>query len=97
MGCLTFVAAKATCFFPATSGVSSVSPLSAGEDSAPEVSEKRSASKGFRGVVKEGLRKGVALAGVAENENWFGLLRGFEGESKPPIFISIYATNKPES
>lgn len=46
------------------SGVSSVSALSAGDDSAPEVSENKSGSKGFRGVVKEGLRNGVA--GFAE-------------------------------
>jgi hypothetical protein len=46
------------------SGVSSVSALSAGDDSAPEVSENNSGSKGFRGVVKEGLRNGVA--GFAE-------------------------------
>jgi len=42
------------------SGVSSASALSAGEDSAPDASEKRSGSNGFRGVVKEGLRNGVA-------------------------------------
>jgi len=49
------------------SGVSSASALSAGDDSAPEVSEKRSASNGRRGVVKEGLRK--AGAGVAAEPN----------------------------
>lgn len=44
------------------SGVSSPSALSAGDDSAPEASEKRSRwSKGFLGVVKEGLRKGGAI------------------------------------
>lgn len=42
--------------------MSSASALSAGEDSAPEVSEKRSLSNGLRGVVKEGFRKGVADA-----------------------------------
>ena len=46
------------------SGVSSVSALSAGDDSAPEVSENSSGSNGFRGVVNEGLRNGVA--GFAE-------------------------------
>lgn len=43
------------------SGVSSASALSAGDDSAPEASENKSGSKGFRGVVKEGLRNGVAV------------------------------------
>jgi len=46
------------------SGVSSASALSAGEDSAPETSEKRSWSKGLRGVVKDGFRNGGA--GVEE-------------------------------
>lgn len=44
--------------------MSSASALSAGDDSIPEASENSSGSKGFRGVVKEGLRKGVA--GFAE-------------------------------
>jgi hypothetical protein len=55
------------------SGVSSVSALSAGDDSAPEVSENSSGSNGFRGVVKEGLRNGVA---------------GFAEESKMEVFAS---------
>ena len=53
------------------------SALSAGEDSAPDASEKRSGSNGLRGVVKEGLRNGGA--GV---EDWFMKeLDGF-GDSK---------------
>lgn len=40
-----------------SSGVSK-SALSAGDDSAPETSEKRSGSKVLRGVVKDGLRNG---------------------------------------
>ena len=47
------------------SGVSSASALSAGDDSAPETSENSSWSNGFRGVVKDGLRKGGA--GVEED------------------------------
>jgi hypothetical protein len=43
------------------SGVSSASALSAGEDSAPDASEKRSGSKGLRGVVNDGLRNSGAL------------------------------------
>lgn len=68
------------------SGVSSVSALSAGEDSAPEASEKRSTSKGLRGVVKDGLRKGVAvLEGVAEKKADCEGGGGLEGDSKPPV------------
>ena len=68
------------------SGVSSVSALSAGGDSAPEASEKRSTSKGLRGVVKDGLRKGVAvLEGVAEKKaDCEEVVGGLEGDSKPP-------------
>lgn len=43
------------------SGVSSASALSAGEDSAPDASEKSSGSKGLRGVVKDGFRNSGAL------------------------------------
>lgn len=62
-----------------------MSPLSAGDDSAPEVSENRSASKGFLGVVKDGLRNGAALAGVAENEKVVESCKGRDGEAKPSI------------
>lgn len=40
----------------ASSGVSSASAASPGEDSIPEASENWSSLKGLRGVVKEGLR-----------------------------------------
>lgn len=40
--------------------MSSASALSAGDESAPDVSENRSGSKALRGVVKDGLRNGEA-------------------------------------
>ena len=46
------------------SGVSSASALSAGDDSAPETSENKSWSNGFRGVVNEGFRNGGATVEV---------------------------------
>ena len=52
--------------------MSSASALSPGEDSAPETSENRSLSNGFRGVVKDGLRK----AGADVDE---GAMKEFEG------------------
>jgi hypothetical protein len=55
------------------SGVSSASALSAGDDSAPDTSEKSSWSKGFRGVVKDGLRNcgaGADDAAMKELEVW---------------------------
>jgi hypothetical protein len=51
------------------SGVSSRSAVSAGDDSAPDASENRSGSNGFRGVVNDGLRNcgaGVDLAFTKE-------------------------------
>lgn len=66
------------------SGVSSASALSAGDDSAPEVSEKSSESKALRGVVKEGLRK--AGAGVDAEAKLdvcvFDEAGGFDGVAK---------------
>lgn len=70
------------------SGVSSASALSAGDDSAPDASEKSSGSKGLRGVVKDGLRNGEAVGAVlAEKEE--SLCDGrarlvFSGDAKPP-------------
>ena len=69
------------------SGVSSVSALSAGDDSAPEVSENSSGSNGFRGVVKEGLRNGVAVLAVESKmeafvSDWEAFC--FVGDSKSP-------------
>lgn len=55
-----------------SSGVSSASALSAGDDSAPDVSEKRSGSKALRGVVKEGLRNGGAGVDDAATKGAFG-------------------------
>ncbi len=61
------------------SGVSSASALSAGEDSAPETSDKNSWSNDFRGVVKEGLRNcGAGVDDAAVKELFGG------GDSKPP-------------
>jgi hypothetical protein len=61
------------------SGVSSASALSAGDDSAPDVSENSSESKALRGVVKEGLRNcGAAVDDAATKELFGGT------ESNPP-------------
>lgn len=51
------------------SGVSLKSVFPPGDVSAPETSEKSSGSKGFRGVVKDGLRNGVAGFAVAASAN----------------------------
>lgn len=59
--------------------MSSASTLSAGEDSAPDASEKSSWSKGFRGVLKEGLRNGAAVVDDAPMKELTGL-----GDSNPP-------------
>ena len=59
--------------------MSSASALSAGEDSAPDTSEKRSWSKGFRGVVNEGLRKAGAGVDDAPMKEFVGF-----GDSNPP-------------
>lgn len=49
--------------------MSSASAFSAGDDSAPETSEKSSWSNGFRGVVKEGLRNcGAGVDDAATKE-----------------------------
>ena len=61
------------------SGVSSASALSAGDDSAPEVSENTSGSKAFRGVVNEGLRKGCAGADEVSTKEPFAC-----ADSNPP-------------
>ena len=63
--------------------MSSASALSAGDDSAPDTSENRSWSNGFRGVVKEGLRN--AGAGVDE-----AVINEFEDcdDSNPPKIVS---------
>jgi hypothetical protein len=45
--------------------VSSRSALSAGDDSAPDASENRSGSNGFRGVVNDGLRNCGAVVDLA--------------------------------
>jgi len=57
------------------SGVSSPSALSAGEESTPDASEKGSGSKGLRGVVNEGFRKGGAglEEAVMKDDSGFGL------------------------
>ena len=63
MGCLDELASANTIIafeVLGSSGVSSASALSAGDDSAPDVSENKSGSKALRGVVKEGLRNGAA-------------------------------------
>jgi hypothetical protein len=76
-----------TVFILIVSGVSSVSALSAGDDSAPEVSENSSGSNGFRGVVKEGFRNGVAGFAVGSKRDAFVSGWGsfcFVGDSKPP-------------
>jgi hypothetical protein len=73
-------------FGGAVSGVST-SALSAGDDSAPEASEKRSASNGLRGVVKDGLRNGAAVAAEAPPNlelEFKGVFVSFTGDSKPP-------------
>jgi hypothetical protein len=73
-------------FLCAISGVSSASALSAGDDSAPEVSENRSASNGLRGVVNEGFRNGAAVwAVVLEKKEEFlvEVFSGLAGVLKP--------------
>lgn len=59
--------------------MSSASALSAGDDSAPDVSEKRSRSKALRGVVKEGLRNGGAGVDDVAMKELFGC-----EDSNPP-------------
>jgi hypothetical protein len=59
--------------------VSSASALSAGDDSAPDVSERRSGSKALRGVVKEGLRNGGAGVDDAATKELFAC-----EDSNPP-------------
>jgi hypothetical protein len=61
------------------------------------VSENGVASKGFRGVVKEGLRKGVAIgADEVARDDFLGLVKlfaggregsccGFDGDSQLPV------------
>ena len=66
--------------FLGSSGVSSASALSAGDDSAPDVSEKRSGSKAFRGVVKDGLRNWGAGVDDDAMKEPFGC-----GDSNPPV------------
>lgn len=69
------------------SGVSSVSALSAGDDSAPDVSENMSTSKALRGVVKEGFRNGVAVVVVEAKVVGLVSVRGtggLEGDSNVP-------------
>ena len=64
--------------------MSSASPTSPGEDSIPDCSEKSSGSKGFRGVVKEGLRNCGAGAEDAEAKEFC------EGcEPNPPGAVSL--------
>lgn len=76
--------------------MSSASALSAGDDSAPDASEKMSGSKGFRGVVKEGLRKGVACGALLgefmlKRERPAGVaVLGFEGDPKVPAVAQLF-------
>jgi hypothetical protein len=82
MGCfarLSSLNAVIVIVFLGSSGVSSASAFSAGDDSAPEVSEKRSGSKAFRGVVNEGFRNGGAGVDDVEIKELFGCK-----ESNPP-------------
>jgi hypothetical protein len=84
MGAFSDLDVKAVMAFEVCgSGVSSASALSAGEDSAPETSEKRLSSKGLRGVVNEGLRKGGAAVEDEEVKECRGC------ESKPPVVVSL--------
>lgn len=87
MGCLT-VPLEKVIVWPAVgnSGVSSASALSAGEDSTPDISERRSWSKGFRGVVNDGLRKAGAGVEDAPMKELVGL------DSNPPIKESVFDT-----
>lgn len=75
------------------SGVSSASALSAGDDSAPDASEKSSGSKGLRGVVKDGLRKGEADGALPEQKDDSGCdgggRLGFSGDAKPPVTCEL--------
>lgn len=66
-----------------SSGVSSPSAMSPGDESTAEASDKKSRSNvPFRGVVKEGFRKaGAGVEDAPANELW---LAGF-GVSNPPI------------
>ncbi len=64
--------------------MSSASALSAGDDSAPDTSEKRSWSKGFRGVVNEGLRKGGAGVEDAPPKGFVDFV-----DSNPPVLLSV--------
>lgn len=78
------------------SGVSSASAFSAGDDSAPEVSENRSGSNDFRGVMKEGLRNGAAVFAVdvkSEAVSGRGSI-GFAGESKPPDHVLLVSLQR---
>jgi hypothetical protein len=73
------------------SGVSSKSAVSAGDDSAPDASEKMFGSNGFRGVVNNGLRnwgEGVELVFVKE---LVGLLE--EPKLKFAVCCQVYVSN----